>query len=303
MMHSSTTLWAIDPFADKRTQLKVAQHLKEWVRHSHTIIDPTSVLNPGQLQIHANKTEALAKFKMASQKALEKITQGTKLPNLEEPSFVFCDQYSQRKSVETFLAFAREQKAEMIALGTHARTGMKRWLLGSFAEALILQSTIPLLIINPKSPLPKKIKTVLFPTDLSEASENGLNKLLPHLKRLKAKIIFFHKMDYVLPETYSMIYHSDLYEKYLKEDEDLRLTTLKKWKNRTQALGVDAEIIFDDKPNFIPESIIKAAKKHKVQLIALVSHTSPTSAALLGSISRQVVRNAECPVWSWHTSE
>lgn len=300
MTHSSTTIWAIDPFSDKRNQLKVAQHLKEWTRQSEMKIEPTSVLNPGQLRIPADSDGVKTKFKMAAQKAFEKITRATKIPNLGEPSVVFSESYSQRKSVETFLDFAKERKANLIAVGTHARTGMQRWLLGSFAETLILQSSVPLLIVNPKTHLPKKIKTVLFPTDLSEASEKGLNKLLPDLKRLKAKVILFHKMDYVLPETYSMIYRSDLYEKYLTEDEARRHKALEKWEKKLTNEGIEVEIVIDDKADFVPKSITKAAKKHKAQLIALVTHTSPASAAILGSISRQVVRSSDCPVWSWH---
>jgi len=302
MTHHSTTIWAIDPFADKRTQLKVAQHLKEWSRQSDTKIEPTSVLNPGQLRIPADTADLRDKFKAAAQKAFEKITQATKLPNLSEPSLVYCPDYSQRKSVHTFLEYAKDRKANLIALGTHSRTGVERWLLGSFAETLILQSTIPLLIVNPKTHLPKKIKTILYPTDLSEASEKGLDKLLPDLKRLKAKLILYHKMDYVLPETYSMIYRSDLYEKYLEEDEARRHKALEKWEKKLQSEGVKVEIVIDDKAAFIPKAITKAAKKHKAQMIALVTQTGPTSAAILGSIARQVVRTSDCPIWSWHAS-
>lgn len=303
MTQHPTAILAIDPFADKRTQLKVAQHLKEWMRHSDTVIEPTSVLNPGTLRIPAEKAGVHAKFKMAAQKALDKITQTIKIPNLGESSLVFSESYSQRKSVETFLDFAKERKTGLIALGTHARSGVERWLLGSFAETLILQSPIPLLIVNPKTHLPKKIKTVLFPTDLSEASEKGLNKLLPDLQRLKAKIILFHKMDYVLPETYSMIYRSDLYEQYLKEDENHRHKALEKWEKKLSDAGIKVEIVIDDKADFIPKAITRAAKKHKAQLIALVTQTGPASAAILGSIARQVVRSSDCPIWSWHVPE
>ena len=303
MTLQSTTIWAIDPFADKRTQLKVAQHLKKWMRQSPNTIEPASVLNPGQLRISVDTPDLREKFKTAAQKAFEKITQATKLPNLGEPSLIYCPEYSQRRSVLTFLDYAKEKKADLIAVGTHARAGVERWLLGSFAEALILQSTIPLLIVNPKTHLPKKIKTVLFPTDLSAASEKGLERLIPDLKRLKAKVILFHKMDYVLPETYSMIYRSDLYETYLKEDEARRHGALEKWEKKLASEGIDVDIVIDEKAEFIPKAITKAAKKYKAQVIALVTQTGPASAAILGSIARQVVRNSDCPIWSWHPPE
>jgi nucleotide-binding universal stress UspA family protein len=300
MTRNSNTLWAIDPFADKRTQLKVAGHLKSFLMGSQSPIEPTSVLNPGELRLPPSDEDVKTRFQLAAKKALDKITQGLKLPNLMKPSMVYCDKYSQRKSVEMFLDFAKERKAELIALGTHSRTGVERWLFGSFAETLVLLSPIPLLIVNPKVHLPKKIKTVFFPTDLSDYSKKGLEKLTPTLQRLKAKVILYHKMDYVLPETYSMIYRSDLYEKYLKDDENRRLKSLEEWAKKLKSQGVTAQIVIYDKPSFIPKSIVKSAKQHKSHLIALVSHTGPASAALLGSITRQVVRTADCPIWSWH---
>jgi nucleotide-binding universal stress UspA family protein len=300
MTQNSITLWAVDPFADKRTQLKVAGHLKAFLRGSQIQIEPTSVLNPGELRLPPSKEDIKTRFQLAAQKAVDKITQGLKVPNLMKPSMVYCDNYSQRKSVETFLDFAQERKAELIALGTHSRTGVERWLFGSFAETLVLLSQVPLLIVNPKTHLSKPIKIVFFPTDLSDASKKGIEKLTPTLKRLKAKVILYHKIDYVIPETYSMIYRSDLYEKYLKDDEVRRKKTLEDWALNLKKQGVTAQVVIDDKPGFIPKSIVQAAKKHKSNLIALVSQTGTASATILGSITRQVVRTADCPIWSWH---
>lgn len=303
MSQSSTYVWAIDPFSEKAIQLKIARHLKEFMARSSNKVEPTAVLNPGQLRIPMDAPDVKSQFKLAAQGALAKITKAVKIPNLLPPSFVFSQHYSQRKSIETFLDFAKEKKAELIVLGTHARSGMQRWLLGSFAESLILHSDIPLLVVNPKVHKPQKIKTVLFPTDLSPASERGLRKLMPTLERLKANLILYHKMDYVIPETYSMIYRTDIYEKYLKDDEKNRHTQLEKWSKMLTEKGIKCDIVIDEKPSFIPKAIVAAAKKHKVQMIALVSHTGPTSAVFLGSIARQVVRSADCPIWSWHTRD
>lgn len=303
MPQTSLSIWAIDPFSEKAIQLKIARHLREFLSQSSIQVEPTAVLNPGQLRLPQLEDSLKPEFKMAAQKALDAITKAVKIPNLLPPSFIFSQHYSQRKSVSTFLEFAKERKAEFITLGTHARSGVQRWLLGSFAESLILQSQIPLLIINPKVHKAQKIKTILFPTDLSPACDKGLNRLLPTLERLKAKIILYHKIDYVLPETYSLIYRTDLYNKYLKDDEGNRRAQLEKWSKKLAEKNIKCEIIIDDKPSFIPKAIVSAAKKHKAQMIALVSHTGSTSALFLGSITRQVVRLADCPIWSWHTTE
>ncbi|MFM8315244.1 MAG: universal stress protein, partial [Deltaproteobacteria bacterium] len=89
---------------------------------------------------------------------------------------------------------------------------------------------------------------------------------------------------------------ASLTDKVVGDARDGLIATAKKLTSE----GIEVEIVIDDKANFIPKAITKAAKKHKAQLIALVTHTGPASAAILGSISRQVVRSSDCPVWSWH---
>lgn len=41
--------------------------------------------------------------------------------------------------------------ADMIVVGTHGRTGVQKWLLGSVAEALVRDSRLPVLVAHPKA--------------------------------------------------------------------------------------------------------------------------------------------------------
>ena len=43
-----------------------------------------------------------------------------------------------------------EQKIDLIVMGTHGRTGVKHFLLGSVAERVVRESPIPVLTIHPK---------------------------------------------------------------------------------------------------------------------------------------------------------
>lgn len=43
---------------------------------------------------------------------------------------------------------ARRWQADLIVLGTHGRRGPKRWLLGSTAETVVRQATIPVLLVR-----------------------------------------------------------------------------------------------------------------------------------------------------------
>jgi len=52
---------------------------------------------------------------------------------------------------DTILAVAEETHADVIAMSTHGRTGVKRWLLGSVAEKVVHHAHIPVMLIHPFS--------------------------------------------------------------------------------------------------------------------------------------------------------
>jgi nucleotide-binding universal stress UspA family protein len=47
---------------------------------------------------------------------------------------------------------AREQKCQLIVMGTHGRTGLARLLMGSVAEEVLRQAPCPVLIVKPPPP-------------------------------------------------------------------------------------------------------------------------------------------------------
>ena len=51
------------------------------------------------------------------------------------------------------LNLAAERKIDLIVMGTHGRTGVKRFLLGSVAERVVRESPVPVLTIHPKAAL------------------------------------------------------------------------------------------------------------------------------------------------------
>lgn len=50
--------------------------------------------------------------------------------------------------VDTLLAVAAREKADLIVMGTQGRSGLTRWVLGSTAERVVRQSTIPVLTVR-----------------------------------------------------------------------------------------------------------------------------------------------------------
>ena len=50
---------------------------------------------------------------------------------------------------ETILDVADEMHADMIAMSTHGRTGISRWLMGSVADNIIHHAHVPVMLIHP----------------------------------------------------------------------------------------------------------------------------------------------------------
>lgn len=57
-------------------------------------------------------------------------------------------------AAETILRLAKERGCDLIVMGTHGRTGVRRLLLGSVAEQVVRQAPCPVLTLNAPFPRP-----------------------------------------------------------------------------------------------------------------------------------------------------
>ena len=90
-----------------------------------------------------------------------------------------------------------EQKAiDLLVMGTHGRSGLAKFVLGSMAETAVHHASCPVLTIGPgisrfrsSGPAPK---IILFPTDLSEQTERAAPYAVLFAQKYAAKLIFLH---------------------------------------------------------------------------------------------------------------
>jgi nucleotide-binding universal stress UspA family protein len=54
------------------------------------------------------------------------------------------------RPAETISDFAQHNKVDLIAIATHGRSGISRWIFGSVADRLVRSSLVPILLIRPK---------------------------------------------------------------------------------------------------------------------------------------------------------
>jgi nucleotide-binding universal stress UspA family protein len=186
----------------------------------------------------------------------------------------------------------------LIAMATHGRSGVNRWLLGSVAEKVLRVTTHPLLLVRAtkdgKSDGEKVIKKVIVPLDGSPLAE----KVLPHVTALAKEMTF----ETVLLRAYNLRQVISTFEDYIP-DWDLLETQA-----REEATGYLDGKVRELKSQGLSEVSSRASEKQAAQeiidfaaepnsLIAMCSHGhSGIKRWVLGSVTEKVVRHSSSPV-------
>lgn len=142
-----------------------------------------------------------------------------------------------------------------------------------------------------------RVKTILFPTDFSETSQEAARYAISFAREFKAKVYVLHVVNekiftegLTLPRVISI---EDM-EKEMTEEARKRLKTLVP---AEEAEGLDWEAVIRQGQPFL--EIIRFAKDQDVDLIVIGTHGhSGFEHIIFGSTAEKVVRKAPCPVLS-----
>ncbi len=219
-----------------------------------------------------------------------------------EIDVVPCTESGLRPSVKALVSHAKDYGADLILLSTHARSGIERWTLGSYAETLILSSSVPVMVINPQHELPKSVKNILVPTDLSEESERFIMGVGAFAKNGGAALTLFYKQ----PDPLDPMIQQGVYavgggwvsvQSYLDSELGERKKQLDRIQKSLAAAGVRADVCLNATNVSLIEAINKCAEDKNCDVIALLTQSGPLEAAVLGSVARGLVRSSHVPVY------
>ena len=139
------------------------------------------------------------------------------------------------------------------------------------------------------------IKTVLVPTDFSDASETALNYGKAMAEAFGASLHLVHVME-------DLLAHAWAAEVYVASAPNLREEIERESRLRLEAMLTEAErerlqarvALLSGNP-FI--EIIRYARTNDIDLIVMGTHgRGPIAHMLLGSVAEKVVRKSPCPV-------
>ncbi len=99
---------------------------------------------------------------------------------------------------EVLSDFVRREPMDLVVMGTHGRTGLRKFLLGSVAEEVFRKSPCAVLTVGPNAaPAPKvlKLNTVVFATDFSPFSKGALRHAESAAREFGARLVMLHVLE------------------------------------------------------------------------------------------------------------
>jgi nucleotide-binding universal stress UspA family protein len=201
---------------------------------------------------------------------------------------------------EAIIEKAAAEKGTLIAMATHGRSGINRWLLGSVAEKVLRGTANPLLLVRATEHVDTvgeaNLKSVVVPLDGSKLAESVLPSATSLAKLLNLEVILLRAYD--LPAT---AYYGS--EDYLPNYEELksRLKDEARSYLETKVTALKLEGLAKVTPVLMEGSgadeIISFARKNPDTLVAMCTHgRSGVKRWVLGSVTEKVVRHSDDPV-------
>lgn len=180
---------------------------------------------------------------------------------------------------DVFADFVRDQKIDLLVLGTRGRSGISKLLLGSVAEEISRCVVCPVLAIGPSSrgaTSQLELKRVLFATDLSKQSYSAIPYVLTAANQWGAAL-----------DVLQLCLSGDSKRQHGMEEFNRMIDM---WAGGKQ----DFPVRYHIQPGAPSATVLNFARQNKEDLIVL-SHSSALNGPSL-SHAYEIVRQSTCPV-------
>jgi nucleotide-binding universal stress UspA family protein len=306
-------LWALDPFAPDEDYSILFQALTSWRQGGSDSADelvPVSVISAVKLNWPVEYVAPIEeKTGILEKELIRPVLERSR--QFVRPRILIHPGASKRSSAMVLSEFAKEQKAKLIAVKTHGFRGFRRLWLGSFAESLVTLSSVPVLAVNPNLDTAAvgrtDVKTIVVPTDFSDAVEQTLPSLLSTTARFGARILLFHVHREPIPLFYDggLARGADLMliEELSRSSEKEALEKGQRAAQRVSDLGHECEFQMTSRIGTPGELIVEAAETSGAGLIAMTATHGPLGQRLLGGTVHEVLSSAKCPVLVIHADQ
>ena len=195
--------------------------------------------------------------------------------------------------------FVNANKIELVVIGTHGRTALKHFLIGSVAEKVLRHVSCPVVSVSHHEHemlTTPEIEKIIVPIDFSTFSKKALENAKELAVLFKAKIKVIHVVDDTIHPAFYIAGEDSIFDIF----PDVKEKTMKSLKELLpeddNILSEDGLVIREGKPHV---EIVKFADEENADLIVMATHgLSGIEHLLLGSVTEKVIRKARCPVFA-----
>jgi nucleotide-binding universal stress UspA family protein len=188
---------------------------------------------------------------------------------------------------------------DLIVLGTHGRSGLRRWMMGSVAEAVLSRSPRPVLVVHesfePPSAEPGAVlyKHLLIATDGSECSQQATRYGLLLTQALGAEVTFLSVVRTMTRPQGAGLPLSQALSLVEEDAQTQAENMLEQVRAQAQQVGVTARVkLMQGQP---VDAIVKQALLHDLLVMGTHGRTG-LDKLMMGSVAEGVVRRCQTPV-------
>jgi nucleotide-binding universal stress UspA family protein len=193
------------------------------------------------------------------------------------------------------VAYATAHPISLIAMATHGRSGIGRWIFGSVAQAVLHVAPVPLLLVRGTAPVrrARPYRTILVPMDGSAFAEQALDEAYALAVVNGASLVLMAAvLDSVDPTGLDI----PIWVQQARESNAVEMETyLRQQAKRLQTAGLTVETqIIAGEP---AEAILRAGDLTNADLIVMATHGRTGLQQLrMGSVALKVVQGSNRPV-------
>lgn len=193
-------------------------------------------------------------------------------------------------AADSIIEFLEGNEFDLVVMGTHGRSGFKKWVYGSVAEKVVRLSPVPVLTTHHPSEKPV-IGKILAPVDFSDYSRSGLKAAGSIAKTFNAEVHYLYSVE---KEVHPAYYAASV-ESIFTVDRELKDRVQKRFKEFVGKEGEEKHLVITE--GKAHKQITQYANENKIDLIVMATRgVTGLEHFLVGSTTERVVCLAPCPV-------
>jgi nucleotide-binding universal stress UspA family protein len=207
------------------------------------------------------------------------------------------------KAAEVIIESTTGETETLIAMATHGRSGIDRFLLGSVVEKVLRGASNPLLLVRAteKTPAPwdmPALKSIIVPLDGSELAESVLPSVEELAKNLDLEVTLLgvYGVPYAASSGSEGFYNPTRIDEFIGRLRAETIEYLEKKATELKSKGL-SKVAFVASEGLAADEIISTAHRTPDNLIAMCTHgRTGVTRWLLGSVTETIVRHSGEPV-------